>query len=275
MMEKGPTRPILRYHGGKWRLAPWIIGHFPAHRVYVEPFGGGGSVLLRKDASFTEVYNDLDEEVVNVFRMARERGAELAAAVELTPFARAEFVEAYLPSDDALERARRTVIRSFMGFGSDGVHSSHKTGFRGRSQRSGSTPAHDWRNYPEALRVLIERLRGVVIERQPALELIAKYDRPDALFYVDPPYVHSTRKRVDSARGYRHEMTDEDHRDLAALLSSVQGMVVLSGYDCGLYQELYGGWQRVERTGAFCDGAQQRTEVLWMRNVERDRELFE
>lgn len=261
-----PTRPLLRYHGGKWLLAPWIISHFPAHKTYVEPFGGAGSVLMRKRRSFTEVWNDLDEEVVTVFRMAREQGRELVRALELTPFARSEFEASYLPTDEPLEIARRVIIRSFMGFGSDGVHSTHRTGFRGKSQRSNTTPAHDWRNYPEALRFLIDRLQGVVIEKKPAIDCILRYDSPESLHYIDPPYVHSTRKRVDAARGYRHEMTDDDHRELAAVLNQVSGAVVLSGYSCPLYDELYADWSRTERTGAFADGARQRTEVLWFRN---------
>ena len=264
-----PNRPILRYHGGKWLLAPWIISQFPAHRLYCEPFGGAASVLLRKARAFTEVYNDLDGEIVQLFRVARDRGPELVRALGLTPFAREEFEGAYEPTDDPVEASRRTIIRAFMGFGADGVHSSHRTGFRGRSERSGTTPAHDWANFPEALRATVERLRGVVVEHRPATEVIATYDRPDALFYVDPPYVHSTRRRVDAARGYRHEMTDEDHRALAAQLGGVSGQVVLSGYQCPLYDELYAGWERVEKTGPFCDGARKRTEVLWMRNVSR------
>lgn len=254
-------------------LAPWIISHFPEHRVYVEPFGGAASVLLRKPKAYAEIYNDLDGEVVNVFRMARERGEELVRVLELTPFAREEFNGAYEPTEDRLECARRTIIRSFMGFGSDGVHSSHRTGFRGDSQRSGTTPAHDWKNFPDALRVVIERLRGVVIESKPAIDVIHKYDQADALFYVDPPYVHSTRVRVDKARGYRHEMTDRDHRKLAKVLKACAGGVVLSGYHCALYDKLYGDWERVERTGPFADGARVRTEVLWLRNVKREAVL--
>lgn len=259
---------MLRYHGGKWMLAPWIISQFPPHRTYVESFGGGASILLRKPPCFTEVYNDLDEEIVTVFLVARDDGARLVRALELTPFSRAEFEEAYKPTECPIERARRTVIRSFMGFGSDGVHSTHRTGFRGLSQRSGTTPAHDWKNYPDALRAIIERLRGVVIERKPATWVIEKYDGPEVLHYVDPPYVHDTRVRVDAARGYRHEMTDTDHLALADLLNSVKGAVVLSGYPCPLYEKLYAGWERIERTGPFADGARQRTEVLWLRNVD-------
>lgn len=248
-------------------LAPWILSQFPAHRTYVEPFAGGASVLLRKARSFTEVYNDMDDEIVSFFRVVRDHGAELVASLELTPFARAEFNGAYQPAATELERARRTVIRSFMGFGSDGVHSSHRTGFRARSERSGTTPAHDWRNYPACLRAIIDRLQGVVIEHEPALKVIERFDSPETLFYVDPPYVHSTRVRVDAARGYRHEMTDEDHRDLAAVLNRVAGAVILSGYPCELYEDLYSKWERIERTGPLADGARERTEVLWLRNV--------
>ena len=262
-----PTRPLLRYHGGKWMLAPWIISQFPEHRSYVESFGGGGSVLMRKPRSFTEIYNDLDGEIVNVFRVARDRGKDLVRALELTPFSRVEFEHAYESTEDPIESARRTVIRSFMGFGSDGVHSTHKTGFRGKSDRSGTTPCHDWRNYPEALRAIIERLQGVVIEQKPAIEVIERYDASNALHYVDPPYVHSTRVRVDAARGYRHEMTDADHIALAELLNRCAGAVILSGYGCPLYDDLYKNWERIEKTGPFADGALVRTEVLWMRNV--------
>ena len=99
-MIEAPTRPILRWHGGKWILAPWIISHFPAHKCYVEPFGGAASVLLRKARSYAEVYNDLDGEVVNLFRVAREHGAELRQRLHLTPFSRLDFAESYEPSKD-------------------------------------------------------------------------------------------------------------------------------------------------------------------------------
>jgi DNA adenine methylase len=274
-MTTTPKRPILRYHGGKWMLAPWIISHFPEHRTYVEPYAGGASVLLRKSRSFAEIYNDLDGEIVQIFKVARDDGERLARALELTPFSRTEFQEAYHPTTDAVESCRRTIIRSFMGFGSDGVHSTHRTGFRGRSQRSGTTPAHDWTNYPDAFRSIIARLQGVVLECKPALEVIAGYDSPATLHYVDPPYVHSTRKRVDAARGYRCEMTDDDHRELADLLKTVKGSVILSGYDSALYGELYAGWHRVEKTGPFADGAMERTEVLWISpNTRIEQTLF-
>jgi len=256
-------RPVLRWHGGKWMLAPWIISHFPAHRIYVEPFGGAASVLVRKDRSYAEVYNDLDDDVVNLFRVLRSADARhLVTALELTPFSRLEFMEAYAPCGDAVERARRLVIRSFMGFGSNGH--ARSTGFRANSNRSGTTPAHDWVNYSKSLPALIDRLAGVIIEHRQAAEVIRQHDSDQTLFYVDPPYVFSTRS--DLTRDYAHEMSDADHVALAGVLHEVAGMVVLSGYPSPLYQELYGQWHRVERA-ALADGAAPRTEVLWMNDA--------
>lgn len=114
-----PTRPALRYFGGKWRLAPWIISHFPEHTCYVEPFAGGASVLLRKPESKVEVLNDLDGEVVNFWRVLREQTEAFIRAVELTPFSREEASLAYQVADDPLERARRLFIRSWQQRGGD------------------------------------------------------------------------------------------------------------------------------------------------------------
>ncbi len=262
----GPTRPVLRYHGGKWRLAPWIIGFFPAHRVYVEPFGGAGSVLMRKARSYAEVYNDQWSTVVNVFRVLREptTAARLAEALALTPYAREEFLAAYPDTDDPVENARRTILRSLAGFGSAATNGDYVTGFRANSNRSGTTPAHDWAHYPPHVRTFTERLAGVCIENRSALEVILQHDGPRTLFYVDPPYPHHTRNMARGDAAYAHEMTDEEHRSLAGVLRSVEGMVVLSGYACDLYDvELYADWTRHQRQ-ALADGARDRTEVLWL-----------
>jgi len=253
-----PRRPILRWHGGKWRLAEWIISHIPRHRVYVEPFGGAGSVLLRKPRSYAEVYNDLDGEVVNLFRVARDHGEDLRRALELTPFSRKEFADSYLETADPIEQARRTVIRSFMGFGSNSHNKA--TGFRANSNRSGTTPAHDWRNYPDAFGDVIDRLRGVVIENRNAADVMAAHDGEETVHYVDPPYVAATR---DKGRDYRHEMTDADHEALADTLHGLHGVVVLSGYRSEMYDALYKGWRRVDRH-ALADGARDRVESLWI-----------
>ncbi|MEB5074311.1 DNA adenine methylase, partial [Pseudomonas aeruginosa] len=185
---KGVRRPILRYHGGKWKLAPWIIQHLAPHHTYVEPFGGAASVLLRKARSYAEIYNDLDGDVVNLFRVARDHGEQLRQALALTPFAREEFEASYAETSDPLERARRMVIRSLQGFGTAAA-SGERTGFRSTSTRSGTGPALDWRNYPDTLTAITERLQGVVIENRDALALMEYHDRPNTLHYVDPPYV--------------------------------------------------------------------------------------
>lgn len=255
-----PRRPVLRWHGGKWILAPWIIGHFPSHRVYVEPFGGAGSVLMRKPRAYAEIWNDLDGEVVNLFRVLRSEQADtLVSRLRLTPFSRTEFEEAYQYTDDVVERARRLIIRSFMGFSSNGHN--RPTGFRANSNRSGTTPAHDWINYPDSLLQVVERLSGVTVESKDAKAVMAQHDGVDALHYVDPPYVFETR--ADAASDYAHEMTDEDHAELLVFLRGLSGMVILSGYPCGLYDEALPDWRRVERK-ALADGAAERTEVLWI-----------
>lgn len=263
-----PTRPLLRWHGGKWLLAPWILGYFPPHQVYVEPFGGAASVLLRKPRSYAEIYGDLDEEVVNLFRALRDsaRAPELIEQLRLTPFARAEFNEAYEHSACPIERARRLVIRSFMGFGSGGATGQYRTGFRANSNRSGSTPARDWQNYPDALEVIIDRLRGVVIESADAVEVMRKHDRLDTLHFVDPPYMIELRSRTHRRPGggtYRHEMTREQHIEMLAVLRDLTGMVVICGYPSELYDNALDSWHRVERP-SLADGARPRTEVLWI-----------
>lgn len=264
-----PPRPILRWHGGKWLLAPWIISHFGKHRVYVEPFGGAWSVGFRKPRAEAEVWNDLDGELVNLFSVLRSpaRATKLIDALRLTPFAREEFNQAYFPARSGVERARRLIVRSFMGHGSDGASGVYRTGFRANSNRSGSTPAVDWINLPDSLDLAVERLGGVVIESRPAIDVMRQHDSAGTLHYVDPPYLHETRsrthRRTDNGGVYRHELSDEEHLQLLAALCELRGMVVLSGYPSQLYDAALPGWKRIERA-ALADGALKRTEVLWL-----------
>lgn len=268
-----PSRPVLRWHGGKWLLAPWIISHFPAHRIYVEPFGGAASVLLRKDRCHAEIYNDLDREVVNLFRVLRDpqTAEQLKEQLWLTPFARGEFNDAWRADVGPVEMARQLVVRSFMGFGSSAAIADiavgpSVTGFRSSSMRSGTTPARDWENYPDCLAATVRRLRGVIVESRPALQVMAAHDTPATLHYVDPPYLPETRGKknsYDTKHKYRHELTVDDHASLLTELRGLAGMVVLSGYPAPLYDDLLFDWQRVERP-ALADGARERTEVLWI-----------
>lgn len=271
---------MLRYLGGKWRLAPWIIGHLPPHRIYVEPFGGAASVLMRKPRSYAEVYNELSDDIVNVFRVLRDpaTAAQLRRAVELTPFSRLDFEEAYTLAADPIERARRVIFRSFAGFGSGSATASTPkgmrtratswkvpTGFRADSNRSGTTPAHDWAGWPAQIPAFVERLRGVVIERRPAQEVIRAHDRADTLHYVDPPYLHETRNISNLSSRYQHEMSDVRHEELLGQLLEVRGMVLLSAYRNDLYSRVLepAGWQSVERAHR-ADGGRARVEVIWL-----------
>ena len=264
---------VSRWHGGKWILAPWIISHFPPHRVYVEPVGGAASVLLRKPRSYAEVYNDLDGDVVNLFRVLRDAAsaARLIELLRLTPFARQEFEMAYAPTKDQIERAYKLVVRSFMGFGSSehvGAGGGRLvTGFRSNSNRPGTTPAHEWMSFPAHLQAIIERLQGVVIECRDAMEVCRAHDGPETLHYVDPPYLPETRSRGKlscTKHRYNHELDKADHGRLLHGLKALSGAVVISGYPSPLYDDtLLPQWVRVERA-ALADGARPRREVLWV-----------
>jgi DNA adenine methylase len=248
-----PNRPVLRWHGGKWMLAPWIIEHFPDHRIYVEPFGGAASVLLRKRRVYAEVYNDLDDCVVNLFRVLRnpDQADHLIRLLQQTPFSRTEFDAAYEISDDPVEEARRLIIRS------------------------GTTPAHDWANYPDSLAYIVARLAGVVVENRDAVEVMLQHDSVATLHYVDPPYLPETRslkfRNTDGrANCYRHELDGGGQLRLLEALRDLRGMVVLSGYPSPVYDDALPGWLRVERP-ALADGARERTEVLWINPRAADR----
>lgn len=263
------TRPALRYHGGKFRLAPWVIGFFPPHSTYVEPFAGAASVLLLKERCGAECYNDLDGNVVNLFRVLRDvdRAFELQRRVALTPFARDEFDWSYEPAVDEIDAAHKLVVKSFMGHGSDSATRSCRTGFRSKLTDGRVLPAYEWATWADAIPAITRRLAGVLIENRDALEVIGRMEHSSTLFYVDPPYVHSTRSalgaRGSKTHGYRHEMTDEQHQALAEVLHLSTGMVVLSGYASKLYDKLYRGWERFERK-AWADAAKPRTEVVWL-----------
>lgn len=259
--------PVLRYHGGKFRLSKWLYGFFPAHEIYVEPFGGAASVLLRKPRSHGEVYNDLDQDIFNLFQVLRdEKGAaRLRELCELTPYSRDEFQLAYLHTDDPIERARRTIVRSAMGFGS-GAATGHKTGFRCEARRQHGTTAAVWAKYPAVLSWVCQRLRGVNIENRPADRCITSHDTATTLFYVDPPYLIDTRVIGGSGKVYRHELTHQQHVELLQQLLGVQGMVALSGYASELYSDMLVGWQCETKQARISAGAGTalKTECLWL-----------
>jgi DNA adenine methylase len=225
-------------------------------------------VLLRKARSDAEVYNDLDDEIVNVFRVLRDPvlAGNLRELCALTPWSRSEWLLSHAPSTDPVEQARRTIVRGFQSHGSMS-RLACRSGFRARNVRQRSCAAVDWTQWPDQVPAFVERLAGVTIENRPALEVIAQQDSAETLFYVDPPYPISARTAQrwpsDIGKGYAHELSDEDHRTLASALHEVDGMVLVSGYHCPLTDELYADWAALERE-TVADGGKRRTEVLWL-----------
>ncbi len=238
----------------------------PPHRVYVEPFCGAASVLLQKPRCHAEIINDLDGEIVNLFRVLRDpkSAARLIELLELTPFSRDEYEEAYTLSDDPVENARRLIYRSFAGFGNgSATRSKGRSGFRvTKADGSYRNYPRDWADHTKAMAAIVARLRGVVVENIDALDLITQLDHADTLHYCDPPYVFATRTKKACAM-YRHEMSDDQHIALAECLHGLKGMVMLSGYSSALYDTLYSGWKRFEFS-ARADQNLKRTECVWL-----------
>ena len=248
-------------------MAKDLISLMPMRECYVEPFGGGAGVLLARPRCKLEVYNDLANEMVTLFRVLRDRGEELAEAIALTPFARSEHETCQDLSGDDLEIARRVLVRSHFGHGSNGIYKN--TGFRAAGMRAGTLPVHLWAKLPQTVIDMAERMRGVVIESRPAEDVMRAHDGPGTVHYVDPPYMPETRGKGSD---YKHEMTEEDHEALLSCLLSLEGAVLLSGYAHSMYDDTLAGWRRVE-IKARADRALERTEVVWM-NFEDEAPLF-
>ncbi|MCO6557699.1 MAG: DNA adenine methylase [Gilliamella sp.] len=259
--------PLLRYFGGKFRLAPWILSNFPIHEIYVEPFGGAGSVLLQKEKISREVYNDIDSSVFNLFKVLRNQQSadKLIKLISLTPFHRNEYLNAcYCHCSDEIIQASQLVIRSFMSFSSNGIHQKN-SGFSGSTKKGKTTDATVWENIPNNLSSIVQRLQGVIIENIPAIELLDKHDTPSTLFYCDPPYLHETRT---TTKGYQYEMSFSDHEILLNKIIGLSGKVVISGYDNELYNDILNGWTKKEAQSRAASqrGAIIRTECIWIKD---------
>lgn len=272
------SSPVIRYHGGKFRLADWVIRHFPKHTCYTESFGGAAGVLLQKPRAYAEVYNDLDGEVVNLFRVLRNEDDrnKLIELLVFTPYSRIDFQEAWEPCDNSIEKARRLIIRAQMGFGSAGA-SKGITGFRIDTKRAYGTAQSLWVTYPNHLADVGQRLSGVLIENRPAIQILRDHDGAETLHYVDPPYVHDTRySGAKTGRVYRHEMTDQDHEELLKVLLDLDGKVIVSGYPSELYNDYLGQWKRVDTSARISSGrgTDTRTECLWINPNAQEQDLF-
>lgn len=255
-------KPVIKYPGAKWSLAERIISRFPPHHSYLEPFFGSGAVLFNKPRSHIETVNDLDGEVVNLFRCIREAPERLAREVYFTPYSREVFEKGY--REDAVagqyDRAVRFLIRCNQGYG----YRTNETRVGWKNDIAARERAYAAKYWTELLEVILEaaeRLRGVQIECRPALEVIRRFNFPNVLIYADPPYVLSSRS--NGKKQYMHEMSDEDHLALLEALKAHTGPVLLSGYASPLYDRVLKGWHR-ETLHTTDQLSRRREEVLWM-----------
>lgn len=268
LVVASPRRKLIAFgwYGGKFSHLGWLLPLLPSSHHYCEPFGGSAAVLLNRIPSPVETYNDLDGEVVNFFRILREDRDALTAAIALTPFSREEFHKAlvYDVTQLPLERARKFFVRARqVRTGLAQTASLGRWANCRNTTRSGmSGVVSRWLGSVSMLPQIAERLLRVQIENRPAIELIKLYDDRKTLFYCDPPYPHSSR---GDSKAYAFEMSDGEHTELAAVLDSCKGKVVVSGYRCDLMDTLYRTWKRVDADRKLCHSIKKpRREAVWM-----------
>jgi len=265
--QRGGRRIAFGWYGGKFGHLKWLLPLLPKCHHYCEPYGGSAAVLLNREPSPVETYNDIDGEVVNFFRVLRDKREELIQAIGLTPFSREEYYLAISTSESDLsdvERARRFFVRARQS--RTGLAQSASLGrwanCKGTSRAGMSGAVSRWLGSVEKLPEIAERLLRVQIENRPALDVIRLYDDSRTLFYCDPPYPHQSR--TDS-KAYAFEMSDEEHRELSSVLKKVKAKVAISGYRCDLMDELYAGWRCEEAPVKKCHSSKtSRVEALWM-----------
>ncbi len=263
------------WYGGKFSHLNWLLPLLPKAHHYCEPFAGSAAVLLNREPALVETYNDLDGEVVNFFRVLRAQKETLIEAIGLTPFARAEFEQAFersaAPISD-LERARRFfVLARQVRTGLAQQASAGRWAHCVLTSRAGMAGAVSrWLGSVEGLSEIVQRLLRVQIEHASAIEVIRRYDTEQTLFYCDPPYPHDSR---GDKRAYAYEMRDQDHHELAEVLRYVRAKVAISGYHCALMDDLYKDWCCLEEPVKNCHSIKKpRQEVLWINYDPEPRE---
>jgi DNA adenine methylase len=272
-------KPLVKWYGGKARMAQIIADKLPPHLNYVEPFGGAAGVLMAKSPSFNEVYNDLHSGIVTLFRVVRnpDKSAELLRLLALTPYSREEWRDCndtWEAETNEIEKARKvyvTLAQNFVGQTNGG-----SWGFGGSKGKK--SPAQIFCNSLDNILCVTERLRSVMIENHPALNIMKQWDGPNTLIYADPPYLPETRSE-SALKQYKHEMTTDQHLELLEFLLSAKSKIILSGYPSELYVQTLekAGWLR-EDYEALATSAMQsannglkgksadfakRTECLW------------
>lgn len=255
-------RPPFAYYGGKTRMAKDIVGLIPEDaKNYVEPFAGSLAVLLRKEPHKCEVVNDLDRRLIAFWRTVRDKPDAIMKSLSATPYARDEFNHALETIDtetDEIEFARKVFV--MLRQSRKRSTSATPGDFRGSGGTRG--PGDVFVNSVGKLPAIAERLRGVVIENTDALDLIDRWDKPDTVMYLDPPYVGETR----TARNYTMENAGiEFHERLVDKITDAKARIILSGYDHPVYNKL-SVWHRVDsvrNTGSTSDSSRHAVETIW------------
>lgn len=264
-MNSNLISPIT-YYGAKSSLTEWIISFFPKHNTYVDVFGGSGIVLLRKKTSPIEVYNDIDQMLTDMFSVLRSRKHTeyLKELCDLTPYSRQEFLNSKkLCSDNALENARRSMVRFNMSYSGSGhfFSTSVKNTVMGMP-----ASVRRWTKRKESLLAVHERIKNIIVENEDFRKLIIRYDTPDTLFYLDPPYHMSTR---DGKNRYSYEFKMKDHEDLIDILENIKGTAIVSGYNCESYKRLENaGFVRYDKEAIIRASSfrTKRIESIWTNN---------
>jgi len=257
--------PPLKWHGGKHHIAAKIIALMPPHTHYVEPYFGGGAVLLAKTPDgVSELVNDRNGPLTAFWRVLKDERmfAKLQRRLEATPFSQTEWIESAEPCADPVESAARFFSRcrqSLAGRMKDFAPSS-----RTRTRRGMNEQVSAWLNAIEGLPMVHSRLKLVRIENRDALDVIRQQDGTGTLFYLDPPYMEKTRTAPDV---YAFEMTDRDHERLLEVALNCFGKVMLSGYRSPLYDSRLSEWNRhdfnVPNSAAGGDRKRRMIESLW------------
>ena len=253
--------------GGKYSHLDFLVPLLPADAThFCDVYGGSAAVLTNVGPYPVETYNDIDSDLVNFFRTLRHQQSELIQSIALTPFSREELILACQPAPDLgnLERARRFFVRARQTrTGLAQTSSEGRWAHCVLTSRAGMAGAVSrWLGSVEGLAEIAQRLQRVQIENAPAIEVIARYDTPDTLFYIDPPYVHSAR---GDACAYGFEMTDAHHEELAAVLNDISGRAVVSGYRCDLYDRIFSNWNRIDDKEQLCHSSRTpRRESAWI-----------
>jgi len=220
---------LNRTMGGKARLVKYLLPLVPPHKCYVEVFGGGAALLLNKPQSKVEVYNDLDDELFNLFRVVREDPERFVRSFDLMLYSRTqrELYKAMATPKTPLERAVRYWYLLNTSYSGD-IHG----GFRG----AGVTTTNEARTFFAKLRdvyAVAERLRNVIIEHMDFRKLLSLYDSPRTFFFCDPPYFSSSLDYYDES------FVGSDHAALSRALDNVRGKWLLIYDDCPEVRALY------------------------------------